>query len=33
VDYLLGLTRPYSYFDGAISELPKVGTHGRRDNL
>ena len=32
VDYLLGLTRPYSYFDGAISGLPKVETHGRRGN-
>jgi hypothetical protein len=29
VDYLLGLTRPLSYFDGAISGLPKVETHGR----
>ena len=32
VDYLLGLTRPYSYLDGAISGLPKVETHGRRGN-
>jgi hypothetical protein len=32
VDYLLGLTRPFSYFDGAISGLPKVETHGRRGN-
>ena len=32
VDYLLGLTRPFSYFDGAISRLPKVETHGRRGN-
>ena len=30
VDYLLGLTRPYSYFVEAISGLPKVETHGRR---
>jgi hypothetical protein len=32
VDYLLGLTRPFSYFDGAISRLPKVEAHGRRGN-
>ena len=32
VDYLLGLTRPFSYFDGAISRLPKVKAHGRRGN-
>jgi hypothetical protein len=32
VDYLLGLTRPFSYFDGAISKLPKVEAHGRRGN-
>ena len=32
VDYLLGLTRPYSYFDGAITGLLKVETHGRRGN-
>jgi len=30
LDYLLGLTRPFSYFDGAISRLPKVEAHGRR---
>ena len=30
VDYLLGLTRPLSYFDRAISRLPKVEAHGRR---
>ncbi len=32
VDYVLGLTRPFSYFDGAISRLPKVEAHGRRGN-
>ena len=32
VDYLLGLTRPFSYFDGAISSLPRVEAHGRRGN-
>jgi hypothetical protein len=32
VDYVLGLTRPFSYFDGAISRLSKVEAHGRRDN-
>jgi hypothetical protein len=32
VDYLLGLTRPFSYFDGAISGLPKVEAYGRRGN-
>jgi hypothetical protein len=31
-DYLLGLTRPFSYFDGAISERPKVEAQGRRGN-
>jgi hypothetical protein len=30
VDYLLGLTRPFSYFEGAVSRLPKVEAHGRR---
>jgi hypothetical protein len=29
VDYLLGLTRPLSYFDGATSRPPKVEPHGR----
>ena len=32
VDYLQGLTRPFFYFDGVISRLPKVETHGRRGN-
>jgi hypothetical protein len=32
MDYLLGLTRPFSYFGGAISRLPKVKAHGRRGN-
>jgi hypothetical protein len=32
MDYLLGLTRPFSYFDGAISRLPKVKAPGRRGN-
>ena len=32
VDYLLGLTRPFFYFDGAVSGLPKVEAHGRRGN-
>jgi hypothetical protein len=30
VDYLLGLMRRLSYFDKAISRLPKVEAHGRR---
>jgi hypothetical protein len=30
VDYLLGLMRRFSYFDKAISRLPKVEAHGRR---
>jgi hypothetical protein len=32
MDYLLGLTRPLSYFDEAISRPPKVEPHGRRGN-
>jgi hypothetical protein len=28
----LGLARRFSYFDGAISKLPKVEAHGRRGN-
>jgi hypothetical protein len=32
MDYVLGLARPFSYFDGAISKLLKVETHGRRGN-
>jgi hypothetical protein len=32
VDYLLGSTRPFFYFDGAISGLPNVEAHGRRGN-
>ena len=32
MDYLLGLTRPFSYFGGAISRLPKVKAHGRSGN-
>jgi hypothetical protein len=32
MDYLSGLTRPFSYFDGAISRLPKLEAHGRRGN-
>src|SRR3712207_784851 len=30
VDYLLSLTRPPSYLDGATSRPPKVELHGRR---
>ena len=30
VDYLLGLMRRFSYFDRAISRLPKAEAHGRR---
>jgi hypothetical protein len=30
VDYLLGLTRPLSYFDRATSRPPEVESHGRR---
>jgi hypothetical protein len=30
VDYLLGLTRPLSYFDGATSRPPKVEPYRRR---
>jgi hypothetical protein len=32
VDYLLRLTRPFSYFDGTIAGLPRVEAHGRRGN-
>jgi hypothetical protein len=32
VDYLLGLTRPLSYFEGANSRPPKVEPHERRDD-
>jgi hypothetical protein len=30
MDYLLGLMRRFSYFDRAISRLPKAEAHGRR---